>query len=101
MSEPIDLGDGLTVFRAGITAFRVDLWAWAEWYDGYRAPEGAGPYDHLHAVRAKLKRETGAELNVSQADDFLHKVLEVCANLKKKQGVLLTSASSTGPAPPP
>lgn len=86
MSDPvIDVGDGLTCFKAGNATFRVDVVAWVAWYARYQVPEGEGPHHLADAVRDRLEQETGVKVNLAQADAFLHAVVREYHGHKKQQ----------------
>lgn len=81
----LDLGDGLTAFRAGTQVFRVDLVAEVAWYmeQGPRWAERGE--DALAIVRERIHAAHGVELNHSQADAYLHALNKAYRDLKKKQ----------------
>lgn len=103
MSDPLpaytdptpDLGDGLTPFRANGQLFHVDLFDWAAWTSTWTAPPDAGPFAHLDAVQQRLHEQTGVQLNRSQADEFLTRIAEQIAAIKKKQRDALSSLNSS------
>ena len=100
MSASIDLtGADTFFFKADHQTFRVDLIAWVRWYLAYQPPEGADPYAHLDAIKAKLLAENGTRLSDGQTDAFLHELLKAHDDLKKKQLAERTSASSTASTP--
>ncbi len=82
----LDIGDGLTTFRAGESVFRTDLVREVRWYmeEGPRLAE-AGGMAALDAVRARVHHEHGVDLNHSQADAYLHALNRAYRELKKKQ----------------
>lgn len=100
MSTTVDLGDGMTTFAtsAGELVI-VDLVGWVKWYTEYVGQGDGRPFAHLDAVIARVQAETGVSLNYTQADAFLHKVIETHQQIKKKQGEELISASSSASTP--
>lgn len=84
-TDPFDLGDGLTAFRAGPQRFYVDLVAEVAWYmeQGPRWAERGE--DALAIVRDRIREAHGVVLNHSQADAYLHALNLAYRDLKKKQ----------------
>lgn len=92
-----DLGDGLTRFRADGREFSLDLFGFYSWLRGNKPPEDAGPYATLEVVAARIKKDCGVELNLSQANALLHAANMEFARIKKKHDDDLSWPESTAP----
>lgn len=97
----IDLGDGLTRFKAGEAEFGVDLLDWVRWYVEVGSSELAErPHELVELARQRLKEKAGVELNADQADSFLHAVSMAYAEKKRAQELERQTSPSSTASPP-
>lgn len=99
----MDLNDGLTTCRLGKGTeecqFCIDLVGWVKWYTEVSEKFSTDPYALLDAVRTKLRADNEVEMNYSQADAFLHRIMLAYTDLKKKQQEERTCLNSTDSTP--